>query len=85
MANRIYKKLKFLFISSDKFPPFRPDVAVLFVKELSRRGHQIDFLLQAEADNNLFLKQQYQRRGFLWVRQIMGLVWFTGYISMFYP
>lgn len=37
-----------LVISSDKFPPFRVDVAVLFGQELAARGFEIDWLLQAE-------------------------------------
>lgn len=44
------KKLKFLFISSDKFPPFRVDVSVLFADELAGRGHTIHWILQSEAD-----------------------------------
>jgi glycosyltransferase involved in cell wall biosynthesis len=50
------KKFKVLFVSSDKFPPFRIDVAVLFGKEFSRRGHKIDYLLQSESDNDQFFE-----------------------------
>lgn len=49
MGNKQPKQLKFLFISSDKFPPFRVDVSVLFGKELAARGHVIDWILQSEA------------------------------------
>lgn len=42
------KLLKILFISSDKFPPFRVDVSILFGKELNSRGYKIDWLLQSE-------------------------------------
>lgn len=49
MTNASGRKLKFLFISSDKFPPFRVDVAVLFGQVLAGRGHSIDWLLQSEA------------------------------------
>jgi len=42
------RKLKFLFLSADKFPPFRVDVAVLFGKEMPSRGHIIDWILQSE-------------------------------------
>lgn len=42
-------KLKFLFITGDKFPPFRVDVDVLFGKEMVARGHCIDWLMQSEA------------------------------------
>lgn len=44
MAN---KPLRFLVVSSDKFPPFRVDVTVLFGEELSSRGHAMDWLLQS--------------------------------------
>ena len=37
--------MKYLFISSDGYPPFRVDVTKLFGVELLRRGHSIDFLL----------------------------------------
>jgi glycosyltransferase involved in cell wall biosynthesis len=43
-------KYKFLLINSDKFPPFRVDVAVLFGKEFIQSGHEIHWLLQSEAD-----------------------------------
>ena len=42
------KKLKFLFVSSDTFPPIRVDVAVLFGRELVNKNHQIDWVLQSE-------------------------------------
>ena len=44
----MYKPLKFLFISSDKYIPFRVDVGVLFGRVLSGRGHNIDWILQSE-------------------------------------
>jgi glycosyltransferase involved in cell wall biosynthesis len=40
---------KFLFVSSDKYPPFRVDVSVLFGKKLAGRGHEIDFVLQSDG------------------------------------
>lgn len=42
--------MKILFLSADKFPPFRVDVAVLFGMKLTARGYVIDWLLQSEAD-----------------------------------
>jgi len=43
--------LRFLFVTADRFPPFRPDVEILFGKEFLRRGHDIDWILQAgDAD-----------------------------------
>ena len=41
-------KVKFLFVSSDKFPPFRVDVRVLFGEKMVERGHIIDWLLQSD-------------------------------------
>ena len=40
--------LKILFLSADKFPPFRVDVCVLFGKEIVGKGHSIDWLLQSD-------------------------------------
>ena len=51
MKININNKFKFLFVSSDKFPPFRVDVAVLFGKEIIQRGHQIDWILQSYRNN----------------------------------
>jgi glycosyltransferase involved in cell wall biosynthesis len=53
------KRFKILFVSYDKFPPNRVDVAVLFGKELSKRGLKIDYLLQSEADNNNFYNTEW--------------------------
>lgn len=41
-------KLRLLFISSDKFPPFRVDVSTLFAGKIVQRGHRIDWLLQSK-------------------------------------
>jgi glycosyltransferase involved in cell wall biosynthesis len=40
--------LRILVVSSDTYPPSRVDVSVLFGQELSRRGHQVDWILQSE-------------------------------------
>jgi glycosyltransferase involved in cell wall biosynthesis len=48
------RKIRLFFVLWDKFPPFRVDVSVLFGKELSQRGFQIDYLMQSEADNKIF-------------------------------
>jgi len=50
-----------LIITSDKYPPFRVDMAVLFCKELAKKGHKIDFVMQSDRDNNNFYKVSYQR------------------------
>jgi glycosyltransferase involved in cell wall biosynthesis len=44
------RKLRLLVISSDKYPPTRVDVSVLFGEEMAGRGHKIDWILQSEAD-----------------------------------
>jgi glycosyltransferase involved in cell wall biosynthesis len=46
------KPLNYLFLSFDKFPPFRVDVSVLFGKELVKKKHQIEFVLQSEKDSS---------------------------------
>ncbi|PQP35620.1 hypothetical protein C6A37_01595 [Desulfobacteraceae bacterium SEEP-SAG9] len=41
------KYLKILFMTSDKYPLFRPAARAIFSEELIGRGHKIDFILQA--------------------------------------
>src|SRR4051812_1110591 len=45
-----HPKLRLLVLSSDPFPPTRVDVSIPFGEELAGRGHQIDWILQSEAD-----------------------------------
>jgi glycosyltransferase involved in cell wall biosynthesis len=42
------RKLRILFITSDKYPPFRPAAKAIFSEELVNRGHSIDWIIQAE-------------------------------------
>lgn len=42
------KRLRFIFLASDPFPPVRPDVANLFGKEFIHRGHQIAWILTSK-------------------------------------
>lgn len=42
------KPMRLLFLSSDKFPPFRNDVSVLMAQEMVRRGFEIDWILQSQ-------------------------------------
>lgn len=44
------RKLKFLFVSADKYPPFRVDTTELFGRAVLERGHTIDWVLQSEDD-----------------------------------
>lgn len=48
MVGEKKKGLRFLFISSDTFPPFRVDSSILFGEEMIARGHKVDWLLQSE-------------------------------------
>ena len=48
--NDTNSKLRILFVTSDKYPPFRPAARVIFGEELVERGHVIDWLIQAEKD-----------------------------------
>lgn len=47
------QKLHILFVTSDKYPPFRPAARVIFGEELVARGHVIDWLIQAESNCNM--------------------------------
>ena len=40
--------MKFLFVTADKYPPFRVDVRVLFADEFSARGHEIHWVMASE-------------------------------------
>lgn len=42
------EKLSILFVTSDKYPPFRPAAKAIYSEVLSQRGHRIDWLLQAD-------------------------------------
>jgi glycosyltransferase involved in cell wall biosynthesis len=41
--------IRILFLSADRFPPFRPAAKALFAGELPRRGHIVDWLVQADG------------------------------------
>jgi glycosyltransferase involved in cell wall biosynthesis len=38
--------VKLLYITEDRYPPYRADVVELFAKEMPRYGHRIDWLMQ---------------------------------------
>ena len=44
------RKLRFLIVAEDKYPPFRVDVVVLFAQQMTSRGHKIDWILQSEGE-----------------------------------
>ncbi len=60
------QKLNFLFISADRYPPFRPDIDTLFGVELLQRGHQIEWILQSEQPAESGYKTQW-RDSVVWV------------------
>jgi glycosyltransferase involved in cell wall biosynthesis len=43
-ASMAEMKHRFLFVTADEFPTYRPDVEILFGKELLGRGHRIDWI-----------------------------------------
>lgn len=53
------QKLRILFVTSDKYPPFRPAARVIFGEELVARGHVIDWLIQAESDCDISCQMPY--------------------------
>lgn len=38
--------MKLLYITEDRYPPFRADVVELFAKQMARFGHRIDWVMQ---------------------------------------
>jgi glycosyltransferase involved in cell wall biosynthesis len=42
--------MKILFVTSDRFPPFRPAAKAIFGEELAGRGHKIDWVMPAGKD-----------------------------------
>lgn len=46
------QRMKLLFLTSDKFPPFRPAAKAIFTDEFRRRGHRVDWLIQAEKTDH---------------------------------
>ena len=42
-------QLNILFLTSDKYPPFRPAAKAIFTDEFRLRGHGVDWLIQAET------------------------------------
>ena len=39
--------MRFLYISPDGYPPVRVDAVMLFAKELTVKGYEIDWVLQS--------------------------------------
>ena len=43
------ERLRILFVTADRFPPFRPAAKAIFAEELPRRGHGVDWLIQGDS------------------------------------
>lgn len=59
-------RLRFLVVTSDEFPPFRPDVETLFATELVRRGHRIDWIMRSARNEGPTGRVQW-RGGEVWL------------------
>ena len=79
--------MKLLYITEDRFPPFRADVVELFAKKMPQFGHQIDWLMQRGPDadnltettwlgNKLYLTFRSNKSGFVGrvLNNIYGMV-----------
>ncbi|MBK8161630.1 MAG: glycosyltransferase family 4 protein [Gammaproteobacteria bacterium] len=53
------RKLRILFITSDKYPPCRPAAKAIFSEELVRRGHKVDWIIQAEKSCQRFHHEEF--------------------------
>jgi len=63
---RLAKRLRILFVTSDKFPPFRPAAKAIFADGIAARGHGVDWVLQA-ADSRTSAGARHYRRGVAFV------------------
>ena len=85
--------MKILFVTRDKFPPFRPAAAAVFREELPKRGHSIDWLAQSATaskkdviaikNGKVYVGSNTDRKGILAVllRNIAG---FLNYLRVFW-
>jgi glycosyltransferase involved in cell wall biosynthesis len=55
-------RLRILFVTADKFPPFRPAAKAIFAEGLTAAGHDVDWLIQA-ADARTAEGPRHYRRG----------------------
>lgn len=53
------RKLRILFITSDKYPPYRPAAKAIFSEELVKRGHRVDWVIQAERSCATFRQEKF--------------------------
>lgn len=66
--------MKLLYITEDRYPPYRADVVELFAKQLPARGHTIDWMMQRgpDAQNTASPTQWYGNKVFLTPRSRLG-------------
>ena len=48
-TRKVHRDMKVLFVTRDKYPPFRPAATAIFNVELAARGHEIDWVMQASG------------------------------------
>jgi glycosyltransferase involved in cell wall biosynthesis len=53
------RNLRLLLITSDKYPPYRPAAKAIFSEELVKRGHRVDWLIQAERTCLSFRQERF--------------------------
>jgi glycosyltransferase involved in cell wall biosynthesis len=61
-STRRGSRLRILFVTGDKFPPFRPAAKAIFADGLSASGHDVDWLIQA-ADERTAAGPRHYKRG----------------------
>ena len=54
-------RLRILFVTADRFPPFRPAAKAIFAEGLTADGHDVDWLIQAEDARTAEGPRHYKR------------------------
>jgi hypothetical protein len=70
-STRRGSRLRILFVTADKFPPFRPAAKAIFADGLSASGHDVDWLIQA-ADERTAEGPRHYKRGVAFVAATNG-------------
>ncbi|HJR71752.1 MAG TPA: glycosyltransferase family 4 protein [Gammaproteobacteria bacterium] len=64
-------RLRVLFVTADKFPPFRPAAKAIFAEGLAASGHDVDWLIQA-ADERTAAGPRHYKRGVAFIAATNG-------------
>jgi glycosyltransferase involved in cell wall biosynthesis len=70
-STRRGSRLRVLFVTADKFPPFRPAAKAIFADGLSANGHDVDWLIQA-ADERTAAGPRHYKRGVAFIAATNG-------------